>query len=64
MKEARIEYYRRIKIVPKSELSGSNRLEARLATSRLRESERKRGTKSRDASESRQKSRLVPPAEY
>ena len=37
---------------------------SRLATSRLRESERKRGTKSRDASESRQKSRLVPPAEY
>ena len=36
----------------------------RLATSRLRESERERGTKSRDASESRQKSRLVPPAEY
>ena len=36
----------------------------RLATSRLRESERKRGTKSRDASESCQKSRLVPPAEY
>ena len=36
------------------------RLPPGLATRRLRESERKRGTKSRDASESR----LVPPAEY
>ena len=46
------------------DMKGLGNVVDRLATSRLRESERKRGTKSRDASESPQKSRLVPPAEY